>query len=127
MRKTVYKNRYISVERDTFRVRGKEVEIFREVRRDAVVIVPRLRDGRFLLERQRRHALGKMIYEFPAGHVEKGETPRSAAVRELEEETGYRVRKIAPLSEFYWIPGSSSVRLFFFRAEVEEKGKRHLD
>ncbi len=46
-------------------------------------------DGRMILERQYRHALGRVCYEIPAGVVEEGEAPIDAAKRELEEETGY--------------------------------------
>lgn len=46
-------------------------------------------DGQYLLERQYRHAIGKMSTEICAGCVESGEDPLTAAKRELEEETGY--------------------------------------
>lgn len=127
MRKVVYKNRYFSVERETFKVRGREVELFREEKPDAVVVVPQLRDGRFLVERNYRHVLKRRMYEFPAGYVEKGETPKAAALRELKEETGYGVRRITPLRAVYWTPGNATQRLFFFHAYAEKTGKRHLD
>lgn len=38
--------------------------------------------------------------EFPAGHVEPGETPDAAARRELEEETGARDYRIWPVSYY---------------------------
>ena len=43
---------------------------------------------RVVLVRQYRYPIGGFIYEFPAGLVEKGESFREAAVRELHEETG---------------------------------------
>lgn len=42
-----------------------------------------------LLQKQFRPPLDKICIEFPAGLVDKGETPEQAAVRELAEETGY--------------------------------------
>lgn len=47
------------------------------------------KDGKFLMERQYRHAQQITCYEIPAGCVEKGEKPIEAAKRELYEETGY--------------------------------------
>ena len=48
------------------------------------------KDGvpRFIMERQFRHGSDSITLEFPAGLVEKGESPRKAGLRELEEETG---------------------------------------
>ena len=46
-------------------------------------------EGRFVLVRQYRHALGETRYELCAGVCEKEETPLAAAQRELFEETGY--------------------------------------
>ena len=43
---------------------------------------------RFIMERQFRHGSDSITLEFPAGLVEKGESPRDAGLRELEEETG---------------------------------------
>ena len=38
---------------------------------------------------QYRHGTGKIALEFPAGIIDKGETPEEAAIRELQEECGY--------------------------------------
>lgn len=46
-------------------------------------------DGRWVMERQYRHAMGWTAWEIPAGCVDGAETPLQAAQRELSEETGY--------------------------------------
>jgi ADP-ribose pyrophosphatase YjhB (NUDIX family) len=46
------------------------------------------RDGRILLVRERRDGL----WTLPGGWADVGETPREAIGREVEEESGYRVR-----------------------------------
>ncbi len=46
-------------------------------------------DGKFVLERQYRHAVGQVLLQFGAGAAEPGEDPALGAARELEEETGY--------------------------------------
>lgn len=48
-------------------------------------------DGKFLVEKQFRYGSNCDIEEFPCGMVNKDELPFIAAVRELEEETGYKV------------------------------------
>lgn len=41
---------------------------------------------------------GEVVWTFPKGHLEKNETPLKAALREVEEETGWRCRKVGPLA-----------------------------
>jgi 8-oxo-dGTP diphosphatase len=50
-----------------------------------------VKDGRVLLI-QARNLKGEKVWTFPKGHVEEGETPRETALREVEEETGYKCR-----------------------------------
>ena len=56
---------------------------------DWVNIIAITKDGKIVMERQYRHALGNTCYELPCGVIEKGETPLEAAKRELLEETGF--------------------------------------
>lgn len=61
-----------------------------------------------ILIEQYRVPLGRRCLELPAGLVgdeEAGETPAAAAVRELEEETGYHAERIEELGFFYASPG----------------------
>ncbi|HUT86219.1 MAG TPA: NUDIX hydrolase [Elusimicrobiales bacterium] len=37
------------------------------------------------------------VWTFPKGHIEESESPRQSAVREVEEETGYRCSIIKPM------------------------------
>lgn len=82
----------------------------------AVGVVALQPDGQVLLVRQYRHAVGKELLEIPAGRLEHGEDPRRAALRELEEETGYRARALEPLGSFYPAPGFCSEELHLFLA-----------
>ena len=82
----------------------------------AVSIAPVLDDGRLLLVRQYRHAIGDWLLELPAGRLERDEDPASAARRELEEETGYRAREWKELGRFYLAPGFCSERMVLYLA-----------
>jgi 8-oxo-dGTP diphosphatase len=59
------------------------------VRRGAVAIV--VRDGRMLVIRRSRHVIAPLVYCFPGGGIESGETEEAAVVREFFEEVGVRV------------------------------------
>lgn len=54
-------------------------------------------DGRKVLLVQVKNLKGKKIWTFPKGHIEAGETPRQAALREVLEETGYKATIIRPM------------------------------
>jgi ADP-ribose pyrophosphatase len=83
----------------------------------SVGILPLLTGDRVLLIRQYRHAVGRTIWEIPAGTIEPGETPKECAGRELEEETGYRAGSLTPFFDCYAAPGYSMelMRLFLAR------------
>ncbi len=56
---------------------------------DWVNVIAITEEGKFVMERQYRHALQRTGYEICAGVCEEGETPLEAARRELYEETGF--------------------------------------
>ena len=58
---------------------------------DWVLILARTTEGKWVMTEQYRHGTGKIALEFPAGIIDKGETPEQAAIRELQEECGYRL------------------------------------
>ena len=46
---------------------------------------------------------GRLLWSLPKGHIESGETPEQAAIREVAEETGIDGRVLAPLGTIdYW-------------------------
>ena len=55
------------------------------------------RGGKILLV-QVRNLEGKIVWTFPKGHLEKKETWLGAALREVEEETGWKCRNRGALS-----------------------------
>ena len=80
----------------------------------AAVLAPDER-GRVILVRQRRFPHGHAL-EIPAGTLEPGEGPEECAFRELEEETGYRARRMSPLVSFYPSIGYSTEVIHCFVA-----------
>jgi 8-oxo-dGTP pyrophosphatase MutT (NUDIX family) len=62
---------------------------------------------------------GHHRFDLPKGHIEEGETPRMAAVRETREETGFEAdpRQLLDLGEQHYIPGKKTLHLFMLRVE----------
>ena len=76
--------------------------------------------GHIILVEQYRIPLGARCLELPAGLVgdeEAGEDVIQAAMRELEEETGYRAQGMVDLGRFHASPGMSSEGFSLLRAE----------
>ncbi|HEX6133741.1 MAG TPA: NUDIX hydrolase [Longimicrobiales bacterium] len=65
-----------------------------------VHVIPFTADGRVILVEQFRPGVQKLSLEFPAGVVEEREEPVAAALRELEEETGYRAESAELIGDF---------------------------
>jgi ADP-ribose pyrophosphatase len=82
----------------------------------AVCIVARMDDDAVLLIRQYRHATGGELLEIPAGGLHAGEDPKEAALRELEEETGYRAGKIVERARFWTTPGFTTEFMYLYEA-----------
>ena len=83
--------------------------------RPSVVLIPVKDDGQIVMIRQYRHALGRDIWELPAGNVDAGESAEAAAARECEEEIGQVPTRIERLGSFYPTPGYCDEEMIFFR------------
>lgn len=82
----------------------------------AVVLIPIDAAGNVLLVKQWRAGAEQVLLELPAGVIEAGESPQTAAEREIREETGMRCENLLLLGESYVSPGYCSERFFFFLA-----------
>jgi ADP-ribose pyrophosphatase len=80
------------------------------------------KDPYIVMERQYRHAANQYLWELPAGKIDAGEEPLTAAKRELIEETGYRAKKWSPLVEYFASPGFLGEAMKVFLAEGLKAG-----
>lgn len=83
-----------------------------------VGIIPITQDNKIIMVKQFRKPLEKVVLEIPAGKIEKNENrqPEETAVRELEEETGYRAEELKFLNAMYLSPGFSNEKLYVYAA-----------
>ena len=111
----MWEGRFVTAKRD-----GKWEYVSRSRGIKAAVILA-IDDGHVLLVEQYRVPLGKNCIELPAGLVgdhdhNTDEEISVAAVRELEEETGYRAQTMEDCGEFYSSPGMVSESFSLFKA-----------
>ena len=79
------------------------------------------------LVKQYRYAYDEVLFEIPAGKLESGEAPYDAALRELEEETGYKAKSLLDLGIVYPSCGYTSEKIHLFLAKDVKKSNMHLD
>ena len=92
--------------------------------RRAVMIVPFCGE-KLVVTREVRVPIGGYEYSFPAGLIDDGEDPVTAAKRELREETGLEMRKVLAVSPpVFNSPGLTDEALTLVYAEVEGTASR---
>lgn len=116
-RVTRYRGRIIRLVQEVLEVRGRRIVRETVHHPGAVVIVPMLDRSRIVFVRQHRRAVRRELLELPAGTLEAGEPPRACAARELQEETGWRARRLCRLGRFYTAPGFTSEQITIFLAQ----------
>ncbi|HJT09580.1 MAG TPA: NUDIX hydrolase [Candidatus Nitrosotalea sp.] len=99
MRKKIFQGRVLSLNVYKVSLRGRKVtrEVIEHPGAAAMLAIEK---GKLLLVKQHRFPHG-FVLEIPAGTLNKGESPKRCAFRELKEETGYEAKKMTPLIKYY--------------------------
>jgi ADP-ribose pyrophosphatase len=84
----IYNGKIITVRRDIAELDGKEVVRELVLHSGGVCVLALTDKDEVVMVKQFRYPFGEALLEIPAGKLEKGEDPRTAALRELREETG---------------------------------------
>src|SRR5450631_4239016 len=114
----VFDGKLLHIKRDTVRMPdGAQATREFVVHPGAAMIIPKLPDGKLLLERQYRYPLSRVFIEFPAGKVDPGEDPLTTAVRELTEETGYVAARWSHLATMHPVISYSTEQIDIFVAD----------
>jgi len=93
----------------------------------ASTVLPFINADEVVLIRQHRHCAGGSILEVPAGTLQPGESPEACALREIEEETGYRAGRLEPLGWIWTTPGFTTEKIFLFAGHDLTPGRASLD
>ena len=98
--KHIYSNKYIEVYEDLMEINGKKKIYTIGIRRDYSTIVPFISSDEILVIKSYRHFVNSIQIEAPSGYIEDDETPETAAIREMREETGYRPRRVVNIGTY---------------------------
>ena len=95
----------------------------------AAAVLPVTEDGKILMVRQYRNALERETLEIPAGGLNGREEPTDqAAMRELQEETGYHTDHVELLTSIYTTVAFCNEKIDIYLARgLKDRGNQHLD
>lgn len=127
-RKTIYSGKILTLELDQVKCENGALanrEIVRHNGGAAVLCITE--ENKVLLIKQFRYAYNEILYEIPAGKLEKEEDPLSAAQREFEEETGNVALDMSYLTTIYPTCGYSSEKIYLYLVTKFQKTETHFD
>lgn len=123
-KKSLYAGNYLALEllsyqHDDGRILSWESAV-RNPSVSAVMILPEIKpDNEIVIIRQFRPPTGRYVWETPAGLIDPGEDPADAALRELEEETGYTGKLVKILPESFSSSGLSGESVYMAFVEID--------
>lgn len=123
----IFKGKIINLQVDTIELPDGRKATREIVRHPGAAAVIAIYEGKLIVVEQYRKPLGKTQIEIPAGKLDPNEEPHVAAVRELEEETGYVAQSITLLHKFYTSPGFADELLYVYFTDELTVGKQSLD
>jgi ADP-ribose diphosphatase len=127
VKKKIYQGKVIDLSVETVTLpNGATAELELIKHPGASAVVPLKDNQTVVMIRQYRHAVGGYIYEIPAGKLHPGEDPRDCAMREVEEEIGYKVGTLEPLLSFFTTPGFTDEIIHIFIGKDLTVGKQDL-
>jgi ADP-ribose pyrophosphatase len=98
--KKIYEGKILGLSVYDGKIEGRKVKREYIKHRGAAAMLAFDEEKKVILVKQHRFPHGYVL-EIPAGTLEKKEEPIKCAFRELEEETGYRAKKMTPLITYY--------------------------
>jgi ADP-ribose pyrophosphatase len=117
-RKTVFSGMIWDVVSETFDFAGQQLTREFVSHPGAVAVVAVNDRDEILMIKQYRHPVRQFLWEIPAGLLDvPGENLVTAALRELNEETGYHSNQLTHLIDFYTTPGGNNEKIRIFLAE----------
>ncbi len=127
-RNLIHKGSIIDYYADTIEIDGTKLATFDFIdHRGAAAMIPVDKDGKILMVRQYRNAIDQYTLEIPAGGLNQGEDNRNCAIRECEEETGYKAGEVFHLLDLFTTVAFSNEKIGIYYTTGIEPSKQNLD
>lgn len=122
----LYESKFVSVFNDKVILpSGLKIDFTRIELQDFVSVISTI-DDKILMIEILRYPQNCASLEIPSGHIEDNESPEEAAIRELEEETGYKAEKMTKIGCFFPLSRSTQRAHLFFASSLI-KVKQNLE
>ncbi len=127
--KKIFKGDLLDVRKDKVMLPNKKHSYREWVKHPGAACCIPILDNEIIMVEQYRYAVKEVSIELPAGKIDKGESPETCAVRELQEETGYKSRNLTFLTTIYPAIGFSDEKMWIYLAQdlVKKKSKPDID
>lgn len=126
--KSIYKGKIFEIKQDKITLpNGKIATRDILMHNGASAMLPIDENGDIIFVKQHRHPVNDFVLEIPAGKLEHLEDPKECAMRELEEEIGYKSNDFSFMFKTYIAVGYSSEVIYIYLAKNLVKTKQNLD
>lgn len=127
-RELVHQGRIIDLYNDTIEIEGEKLTNFDFIlHKGAAAMVPVDEDGKIIMVRQYRNAVDQYTLEIPAGGLNAGEDAMTCAIRECEEETGFKAGKVYHLIDLFTTVAFSNEKIGIYYTTGITPSKQNLD
>ena len=127
-RELACKGSIIDYYKDTIEINGERQVTYDFIaHKGASAMIPVDTDGKILMVRQYRAAIDQETLEIPAGGLNPGEDNRTCAIRECEEETGYRPGEAFLLIDVYTTVAFCNERIGIYYTKDLTPTRQNLD
>lgn len=112
----IYRGKFFHLTKDKIEVQHDQVTTQEMIHHPGGCAILVQKDHEVLLISQYRYAVDEILYEIPAGKIEKNEHPHETAMRELEEESGYNCLDLQLIMTMYPTPGFCNEKIYIYEA-----------
>jgi ADP-ribose pyrophosphatase len=126
-KETAFKGNHLNLVIEKFKFNGKEKAFEIVERRPAVAILPITNNNEIIFVKQYRRAIKAITTEIPAGICEEGEAPSSTAIREMQEEIGFKPNTLIPFGRIHTTAGFCNELIEIFIGKDLEKSFLECD